>query len=64
MGALESLNTPMYLHMFVKVGSLSETVPAPSVGTIIGSLVSVDPQVVKEVVPFAEMLAKISMVAF
>ena len=64
MGAFESLHSSMNLYMFVKVGSLGETVSTVNVWTIVWSFIGVNSKVVEEVVPFAEMLSTISMVTF
>jgi hypothetical protein len=50
----KSFDSSMYFNMFVEIGSLSETEPAIFVRTYIRSLIRVDPEMIKEIMPFPE----------
>lgn len=60
----ESFHATVDLHMLVEIGPLSETESTVGDGARVRSFVGVDPQVIKEVVPFSEMLATVVMVTF
>ena len=64
MRTLEPFDSSMYLNMFVKVGFLREWQPTVWVLAHIGPFISMNPKVVKEVVPFAELFAAIFVVTF
>lgn len=55
MVALESFGTGMHFHMFVQIGFLCKTEPAPLMLTLVGLLVGMDSQVVEEIVPFSKI---------
>lgn len=62
MRALKPLYSAMDFNMFVQVGSLSEAEFAVREGALVGALVSVDAQVVEEIVPLAEMFPALLVV--
>ena len=64
MGTAESLYSAMNFHMLVEVGSLSETEAATLMWTSVGSFISMDPQVIEEVVPFSEAFSAVIVIAF
>lgn len=64
MRALKPLYSSMHFNMFIKVSPLGEAEFAVRVGAGVGSFIGVDAEMVKEVVPLAEMFPAIFMVTF
>ena len=64
MRAAESFDSAMDLDMLIQIRSLSEAESAVRKRADVGSLVGVNAQVVKKVVPLSEVLATLVMVAF
>lgn len=62
--ATESFHSTMHFNVLVQVRSLSETKATIGDGAHIGSLIGVDSQMVKEIVPFSKPLVTTFMVAF
>lgn len=62
MRAAESLYSTVNLDMFVEVCPLCKAKAAIWEGTCVGSLVGVNSEVVKEVVPLAEVLAAVFVI--
>lgn len=60
----ESLDSSMYFYMLVQVRSLSKAEATSCNIAPIWPLISVNSQVIEEVVPFSKMFATIFMVAF
>ena len=54
----------MHFHMLVQISSLSEAKIAIFESALIRSLVCVNPEMIKEIVPFPEPLVAILVVAF
>lgn len=63
-GAFESLFPNMDFDVFVQVGFLSKVLRAIIIRTLVRSLSCMNPQVIKEVVPFPEVFVTVSMFAF
>jgi hypothetical protein len=49
----------MQFKVFVKISFLSKPLLAVLIGTLVGFLISMDPQVIKKVVPLPKVLATI-----
>ncbi len=62
--ATEAFDPIMDLYVFVQVRSLSETKAAIGYRTYVRSLVGVNPQMIKEIVPFSKPLVAVFMVTF
>jgi hypothetical protein len=62
--AFESLYSPVHFYVFVKVGPLCEGKLTSRLRAFVGSFVSVDPKMVKEVVPLPEVLGAARVFAF
>lgn len=60
----EPLNTSVDLNVLVKISPLGEAVSTVREIADIGSLISMDPQMVKEVVPLAEPLVAFLVITF
>lgn len=61
--ATEPLHAAVYFYVLIKVGSLCEAKSTVIVRTNIGSLIGVNSQMVKEVVPFSEPFVAALVVA-
>lgn len=51
----ESFYSSMHFNMLIEVGFLSEAVVTPFFGTDVGSLICMDSQMIKEIVPLFEL---------
>ena len=63
MRTFEALDAAMNFDVLVQICLLGEAESAAWVVAFIGALVSVDPQVVKEIMPFSEVLSAILVIA-
>lgn len=63
-GALEPLHARVHFHVLVQICPLSEGELTVCLRARIGSLICVDTQVVKEIMPFPKAFAAVFVIAF
>jgi hypothetical protein len=61
---IESSFSYVELNVFVKISFLSKSLLAVLIGTLVRFLIGMDPQVIKEVMPFSEVFSTVLGITF